>query len=138
MMLMKHSLILCFIFFYSYTAFAQFEQKMLKDIKPDEAYSNVKVIPVYNDPNISAFVIFVKNDVPKHYHNTHTETIVVLEGRGEMYLDGEIFPIKKGDQVIIPQGLHHAVVVKSKKPLKVLSIQSPYFENKDRFWVDEE
>lgn len=116
---------------------AQVNSKALADVKPEKDYKNVASIPVYSDQNASIFVIYIKNHVPKHYHKTHTETVIVLEGKGEMYLGGEVFNIKKGDQMVIPPNTHHSVVVKSKKPLKVVSIQAPKFENKDRFWVEE-
>lgn len=116
---------------------AQINSKALADVKPEKDYKNVATIPVYSDQNASVFVIYIKNHVPKHFHKTHTETVIVLEGKGEMFLGGEVFNIKKGDQMVIPPGTHHSVVVKSKKPLKVVSIQAPKFENKDRFWVEE-
>lgn len=134
---MKLFYVFFFCFFSVAYASAQIDTKSLKNIKPEKDYSNVSSIPVYSDANASAFVIFIKKQVPKHFHQTHTETVIVLEGKGEMFLNGEIFTIKAGDQVIVPPGIHHAVVVKSKKPLKVLSIQSPFFENKDRVMVKE-
>ena len=134
---MRYCIILFCLFFVIQKGLSQtIQTAALKEIKPKEPYGNVAVIPVYNDVNSSAFVIFIKKQVAKHYHETHTETVIVLEGRGEMFLGGKFFKIKAGDQMIIPQGIHHAVIVRSKKPLKVLSIQSPYFDNKDRIIVE--
>jgi mannose-6-phosphate isomerase-like protein (cupin superfamily) len=134
---MRFLAILCLLLSAQMQIQAQVNSKALADVKPEKDYKNVASIPVYSDENASVFVIYVKNHVPKHYHKTHTETVIVLEGKGEMSLGGEIFDIKKGDQMVIPPGTHHSVVVKSKKPLKVVSIQAPKFENKDRFWVEE-
>jgi len=111
--------------------------RSFKSIQPKDSYSNISSIPVYSDANASAFVIFIKNQVPKHYHATHTETVIILAGRGEMYLGGQFFKVKAGDQMIIPPGTAHAVIVRSKKALKVLSIQSPYFKNIDRIMVED-
>jgi mannose-6-phosphate isomerase-like protein (cupin superfamily) len=63
--------------------------------------------------------------------------VTVLEGRGEFYLDGERIDIKAGDQIIIPPNTPHAVITRSKKPLKVISIQSPEFLGKDRFFLED-
>ncbi len=134
---MKYIILLFLACLLSFHSQAQLKTQSFKDIQPEKEYSNIAVIPVYSDQNASAFVIFVKDHVRKHYHKTHTETVIVLEGKGQMFLGTEVFDIRKGDQMIIPPGTHHSVVVKSKRPLKVLSIQSPYFENKDRFWVEE-
>jgi len=109
----------------------------LRSIKMDKSTTNVQSIPLYSDDYASAFIVFVKKQVPKHIHAEHTEIVVVLEGKGEMFLGHEIFTVRKGDQIIIPAMTAHAVITRSKKPLKVLSIQSPRFEGEDRIILEE-
>jgi mannose-6-phosphate isomerase-like protein (cupin superfamily) len=53
-----------------------------------------------------------------------------------MRLDSSNFTIQKGDVIFIPQKSIHAVKTLSKKPLKVISIQTPLFDG-DRVWVEE-
>lgn len=136
--MIRYCIVLLFLLSVGITSYAQeLNTRTLKSIQPKEPYANVAVIPVYSDTNASAFVIFIKNQVAKHYHATHTETVIILEGKAEMFLGGNFLTVKTGDQMIIPPGTHHAVIVRSKKPLKVLSIQSPYFDNTDRILVEE-
>lgn len=81
-------------------------------------------------------MVFVKKTVAKHYHTHHTEQVVVLEGKGRMMMDNKEFVVKKGDYITIPPGVIHSVKVIGRKPMKVLSIQSPEFKGKDRIFVD--
>ena len=108
----------------------------LKGISTDEAYDNVKVIPVYSDQDVSTYVIFVKKKVKLHIHADHTEQVLVLSGKGVMTLGSETIPIRKGDFIIIPKGVQHSVRVKGRKPLKVLSVQAPQFKGKDRIFIE--
>jgi mannose-6-phosphate isomerase-like protein (cupin superfamily) len=43
--------------------------------------------------------------------------------------------IKKGDVIFVPKGTGHSVVKKGKKALKVISVQAPFFDGKDRIFL---
>ncbi|MCH2045289.1 MAG: cupin domain-containing protein [Saprospiraceae bacterium] len=116
---------------------AQLDAKQFKHIKPTEDYANVHVAPVYADVNASVYIIYIKKFVPKHVHEFHTEIVTILEGKARMFMDGNIFKIKKGDQIIIPQGTAHSVIIDSKKPLKVVSVQTPKFYGEDRVFLED-
>ena len=74
----------------------------------------------------------IKNEVKAHKHVYHSEHISVLEGTGIMKLGKKSFELKPGVVIFIPKGTVHWVKTTSKIPLKVLSVQSPYFDGKDR------
>lgn len=101
-----------------------------------ESFENVHVTPCYSDSNTSSYVIWVKQQVAPHRHNHHSEHVYVMEGAGKMLLNNEVFSIQAGDFIFIPQASVHAVITTSDVPLKVISIQSPQFFNKDREWVE--
>ena len=109
----------------------------LAKLKPQGEYDNVKVQKVYSDKHTSSFVIWIKKGVKAHKHLKHTEQVYILAGKGIMQLNGKTFTVKKGDWIPIPQGSVHAVKVTSRKPLQVLSVQTPEFLGKDRVWVKE-
>jgi mannose-6-phosphate isomerase-like protein (cupin superfamily) len=117
--------------------FTQAQHSSLDTVNAPVKYENVHVIKISSDSLSASFIIFIKKEVNLHKHNAHTENVIVLEGGGEMCLGDKKFNIKKGDHVFIPKGTPHSVKVKSKKPLKVLSIQSPNFDGKDREFLDE-
>lgn len=108
----------------------------LKKTKPHKDYEIILVKKVSDDQNQTSFVIWVKGEVKMHKHNYHTENLYVLQGKGDFTLGGSTFQIKKGDYLTIPKQTPHAVKVTSKRPLKVVSIQSPQFLGVDRIFLD--
>ena len=110
----------------------------LKDLKPHEEYENILVKKLYSDNQSTSFVIWVKDNVKAHYHAEHTEQLFILAGKGKMTVGENTSIIKKGDYFVIPKGVPHSVTVIGRKPLKVLSVQSPEFVGKDRVFVKEE
>ena len=47
------------------------------------------------------------HDSRKHYHRKTIEYYYVVEGTGEMELDGETVAIGKGDMIVVPTGVWH-------------------------------
>lgn len=108
-----------------------------KKLVPDSAnFANVLVRRVHTDANASVFAIWVKQEVKPHKHIHHSEVVTVLRGKGIMQVDGINRAIRKGDFVVIPQGTVHSVVTTSRKPLLVISVQSPEFDGSDRIWIE--
>lgn len=105
--------------------------------QPQEPFENIKAIQVYSDSLASTFIIYIKHEVALHKHEWHTEQVYILEGTATMRLGDAWFDIKPNDYIVIPQNTLHAVKVTSATPLKVLSIQSPYFDGSDRVMITE-
>ncbi len=110
----------------------QVQGQYLDSIQAKEGLENIQVIPLQSDSLASSFVIFIRKEVPAHYHAEHSEHVVILEGEGTMLLGDSTFRVKKGDMIFIPKGTVHAFVTTSSFPAKVLSIQAPRFTGKDR------
>lgn len=121
-------------FLLSFSAKAQYQS--LDTIKAPATYENVFIRQIASDSLSSSFVIFIKKEVKKHKHASHTENVYILEGEGEMLLDDKTFKVKKGDMIFIPMNTTHSVKVTSGLPLKILSVQSPNFDGKDRIFID--
>lgn len=105
-------------------------------IKPPANLENLYNRSLYSDSVVSSFLIFVKKEVKEHKHVQHAEHIMVLDGEAEMRVDSKSFKIKKGDLVYVPKNTFHYVKVTSKVPLKVVSIQAPNFDGKDRIFKE--
>ena len=99
-------------------------------------YENVFVKPISSDSLSSSFFIFIKKEVKMHKHLSHTENVYVLEGEGEMLLGDKHISIKKGDVIFIPKNTPHSLKVTSISPVKIISIQSPHFDGKDRVFIE--
>lgn len=95
-----------------------------------------EVRPLHHDSLSSSFLICVPKEVKPHYHERHTEHVVVIDGEAEMLLGDSLILIGPGDVIAIPQGTVHAVTTRSERPLRVASIQSPRFDGTDRVPVD--
>jgi mannose-6-phosphate isomerase-like protein (cupin superfamily) len=91
---------------------------------------------LFTDSLVSSSVICISKEVKLHKHLEHAEHVLVLEGEGEMRLGTEVFVIKKNDLIFIPKNTPHAVKTTSSIPLKVLSIQAPLFDGKDRVMLE--
>jgi mannose-6-phosphate isomerase-like protein (cupin superfamily) len=91
---------------------------------------------LFNDSLSSSFCLIIKNEVKGHKHMKHSEHVIVQSGEAVMRLGEKEFTIKEGDVIFIPKGTVHSVIVKGKKPLKVLSILSPFFNGDDRVMVE--
>ncbi len=115
---------------------AQFHQDIL-NLKSDSAVQGIKVQKIAGDKNSTSFIIWIKDSVKSHKHEKHTENIYVLEGEGEMKINGKMIIIKPGDFINVPENTIHSLKVTSSIPMKVLSVQSPEFNGEDRIFVDE-
>ena len=60
-----------------------------------------------------------------------TEIYLVLEGEGQMELDGELFPVKLMTAIYIQPGCRHRAIGR----LKIINIPVPAFDERDE-WFD--
>ncbi len=107
----------------------------LRQLRPPKDYDNVHVQRLVGDSLSTGFVIWIKEAVPAHYHAAHSETVLVLRGRGEMRLGDARMSVRKGDLIFIPKGTPHSVTVR-RGVLQVFSNQSPWFDGTDRVKVE--
>lgn len=123
------------IFIFSFNLHAQNHQS-LDTIKAPFNYDNIYSRTISSDSLSSSLVIFIKKEVKKHKHISHSEHVYILDGEGEMLLGSKILKVKKGDIIFIPENTIHSLKVISEVPVKVLSIQSPFFDGKDRIFIE--
>ena len=76
-------------------------------------------------------LVDIEEDSRTHYHKRMTEMYLVLEGEGQMELDGEIFPLKPMTAIFIKPGCRHRAIGK----LKIVNIPIPAFDETDE-WFD--
>jgi len=130
---MKNALLICFLFF----GFISFGQSYLHlDTITSKSEEQLIVKKIAGDSLTTSFLIVIKQGVKKHFHKEHSESIYVLEGEGKMLLGEKTIQIKTGNYIFIPKNTPHKVEVTSKEPLKVLSIQAPFFDGKDRIILE--
>ena len=111
-------------------------QNILNTEALEPGNTNITNKSLFSDSLASSFCIIIKSEVKAHKHLKHSEHVVVQSGEGVMKIDDKEFIIKPGDVIFIPKNTVHSVIVKGKKPLKVLSIQSPNFNGDDRVMME--
>jgi mannose-6-phosphate isomerase-like protein (cupin superfamily) len=77
-------------------------------------------------------VVDIQEDARAHYHKQMTEIYFVLEGEGQIELDGQLFPIKPMSAVLIKPGCRHRALGK----LKIINVPIPAFDERDE-WFDD-
>lgn len=69
-------------------------------------------------------------DAQTHYHKKMTEIYVVLEGTGEIELDGERYPVKPLTAIFIRPGCKHRAIGN----LRIINVPIPAFNVEDEYF----
>lgn len=68
----------------------------------------------------------------RHFHRASEEIYFVLEGEGDLEIDGERTRVKPGDAALIPAGAWHEIVAVS--ALRFLCCCAPSYSHDDTFF----
>jgi len=84
---------------------------------------------IWEYPNTEIGLAFGdEKEAPLHHHDKTTEWYLVVEGEGEVILDGVRHSLKKGDVVYIPPEVKHKAIGKGEFKVFVVSVP-PYSQN---------
>ena len=70
----------------------------------------------------------------RHYHGITEEIYVVLEGSGEMEVDGERSPVGPRDAILIPARARHQIRAAEGSELRFLCCCAPAYRDEDTFF----
>ena len=113
---------------------------------PDHKITQLDEIPALNCPcgqarrafgdqdrsPASVHLVHIQKDTRTHYHKRQTEFYVILEGTGQIELNGALFPVKPLTAIKIPPGCRHRAVGK----MVILNVVIPAFNPQDE-WFDD-
>ena len=68
----------------------------------------------------------------RHYHKVAEELYFILEGAGEVELDGERRMVGPGDAILIPPGVWHTIM--ATEPLRFLCCCAPPYAHGDTYF----
>ena len=71
----------------------------------------------------------------RHYHAQTEELYVLLDGSGEMEVEGERRRVAPGDAVLIPPGAWHQIRAGGAEPLRFLCCCAPPYSHDDTFFA---
>ena len=93
---------------------------------PVKAGEKPKMVKIFESPRSAMFFINSNGLVlPKHFHTSADELVVIYRGKGEMLIDGKWVPVKAGDVHVNPRGAVHATRCKPGEQLSIVSIFTP-------------
>ncbi len=75
--------------------------------------------------SISILLIAPSIEIPIHIHETQIDSIYVVEGEGEAYVNRSWQKIKSGDYIFVPAGEEHGVKNTGTRELKLFVVHSP-------------
>ena len=70
----------------------------------------------------------------RHYHAQAEEIYYVVEGSGEMELDGDRREVEVGDAVLIPPGARHQIRASEAARLRFLCCCAPAYRHEDTYF----
>ena len=68
----------------------------------------------------------------RHYHKIAEELYFILEGAGEIELDGDCRTVGPGDAILIPPGVWHTIM--ATEPLRFLCCCAPPYAHEDTYF----
>ncbi len=71
----------------------------------------------------------------RHYHKASEEIYFILEGNGEMEIDGEKRSVGPGDAILIPSGTWHQITATSETRIRLLCCCSPPYSHEDTYFT---
>lgn len=87
--------------------------------------------PVRNQ-SLAEASLSVGQSTERHYHKLSEEFYFILEGRGEMEVDGEKRDVSEGDAILIPPGAWHTITARA--PLRFLCCCAPPYSHEDTYF----
>ncbi len=85
-----------------------------------------------DDPDRIASLHLVESDgeAKCHYHKRMTEIYYILDGEGQIELDGNRFEVSAGSTVLIKPGCRHRLI----GALQFINVPIPAFDPNDEFF----
>ena len=84
-----------------------------------------------DNPVATIHMVDIDRDARTHYHKRLTEIYLVVEGTGQIELDGECYPVKPMTAILIKPGCRHRAIGN----LRIVNIPVPAFDASDE-WFD--
>ena len=66
-----------------------------------------------------------KEGAPIHRHDSQVDSVLVISGKGETYINGRWEPIEAGDYIFVPEGEEHGIRNTGHESLRIFVHHSP-------------
>ena len=73
------------------------------------------------------------------YHHKRSEAWTIVEGEGDITLDGKVITYSKGETILIPQGVKHRIQNNGKQEVVFIEVQTgTYFGEDDIIRIEDD
>jgi len=105
---------------------------------PLPAGEKAQTVTIAQDDAISLLVLRATEGVviKSHLHKTHDETVYVIKGTAQMFINDKWVDVKPGTLHFNPMGKVHSLKVTGNEPLVAISIFTPAMKEPDRHFVE--
>lgn len=97
-------------------------------LRPGEDF---RVFPVERGQNSSLAIISIRDRETPHMHGRYDLNVLLVQGKGTLWLQGTAHPMRVGDTAFIPKGASHYFVNESDEPAAALVTFAPPFDGPD-------
>ena len=104
----------------------------MSPIRPAPAAPHGVLSAFPENPIASIHLVEISKEARTHYHKKMTEIYLVLEGEGQIELDGEVIPVKPMTTILIKPGCRHRAIGE----MKIINIPVPTFDPADEHFDD--
>jgi mannose-6-phosphate isomerase-like protein (cupin superfamily) len=100
-----------------------FHTNIEEDTKQNKEFRKV----LYTGENLQLVIMTLKpgEDIGMETHETIDQFIRIDDGSGKCVINGNEYPLKNGDAIIVPAGCEHNIIAGPKSPLKLYTVYSP-------------
>jgi len=87
-------------------------------------FDNVKIAMFITDENSDICRVYMielapGSETPIHTHEEHADSVFVVQGHGETYVNGSWRPIETGDYIFVPKNGKHGTRNTGSEPLRL-------------------
>ena len=79
----------------------------------------------------SAHIVQIRKQEPLHVHENHDVTVILLKGRGTLWVGDRKLELKPGSIVTIPRGVPHSFTNQAQQMAVAYAVFNPAFDGKD-------
>lgn len=87
--------------------------------------------PVANGEESTVFLVRIGDREEPHRHTRYDMTVILVEGGGTLWLDGQALPMARGDVAHVPRGVPHHFANDGETPASAMVVFSPKFSGPD-------
>ena len=98
-------------------------------LAPDE---NIRAVEIERGESASTHLVRIRDRETPHVHTRYDLTVILLQGRGTLFLAGKALPMRTGDVAFVPKETRHYFVNEGSEPAAALVSFAPAFDGPDQ------